>query len=118
LDEHDTLDKMVRAQPDSIQGYVPKSAAATELVDAIREVARGAVYLSGGWSTRTKPLTARERQILALVAAGNSNADIAAQLDVSTKTVEAHRRHIMRKLCITETAHLVRYAIRTGLLQA
>jgi DNA-binding NarL/FixJ family response regulator len=113
----DPQDKMAQVSPDSVHGYVPKSAACGDLIDAIREVARGAVYLSGGWTRRTKALTARERHVLQLVASGKSNSEIASLLGVSTKTVEAHRRHIMRKLRITETAHLVRYAIRAGLLQ-
>ena len=113
-----------------ISGYVLKTQAAPDLVQAIREVVRGAVYLSPGVSRavvdayRAKtdlppdPLTPREREVLQLVAEGKTTKQAASVLGVSTKTAESHRTRIMSKLDIHETAGLVRYAIRRGLIQA
>jgi two-component system, NarL family, response regulator NreC len=110
-------------------GYVLKSQAAAQLVRAIREVSRGSVYLSPGVSRvvveaslhRTElpadPLTVREREVLQLVAEGRTTKQIAKLLGVSAKTAESHRSRIMAKLEIHETAGLVRYAIRQGLIQ-
>jgi DNA-binding CsgD family transcriptional regulator len=63
------------------------------------------------------PLSARERQVLQLVGEGRSTKEVAVQLGVSVKTAESHRARLMRKLDIHETASLVRYAIRRGLIQ-
>ncbi len=63
------------------------------------------------------PLTSRERQVLQLVGEGKSSKDVANLLGISTKTAESHRSRIMQKLDIHETASLVRYAIRRGLVQ-
>ncbi len=106
-----------------------KSQAADDLVHAIREVCSGAVYLSPSISravvdaylsrtyVSTDPLSARERQVLQLVGEGKSTKDVAVQLGISVKTAESHRARLMRKLDIHETASLVRYAIRRGLIQ-
>jgi DNA-binding NarL/FixJ family response regulator len=64
------------------------------------------------------PLTPREREVLQLVAEGRTSKEAASVLGVSTKTAESHRTRIMTKLDIHETAGLVRYAIRRGLIQA
>jgi DNA-binding NarL/FixJ family response regulator len=110
-------------------GYVLKSQAAAQLVRAIQEVSRGSIYLSPGVShvvveaslQKTKPpgdpLTDRERQVLQLVAEGRTTKQIGKLLGVSAKTAESHRTRIMAKLEIHETASLVRYAIRQGLIQ-
>src|SRR5256712_2755556 len=111
-----------------IRGYVLKSQAVTDLVRAVQEVSRGAVYLSPGVSGavveayRTKkdlrdPLTPRERTVLQLVAEGKSTKEVASLLGLSVKTAEYHRNSVMRKLDIHETASLVRYAIRRGLIE-
>jgi len=112
-----------------ISGYVLKSQAAEDLVQAIREVMRGSMYLSPGVSRavvdayRAKtdlppdPLSPREREVLQLVAEGKTTKEVAAILGVSVKTAESHRTRIMEKLDIHETASLVRYAIRRGLIQ-
>jgi len=63
-------------------------------------------------------LTTREREIVQLIAEGNSNKKIALLLDISVKTVETHRSAAMRKLTIRSTAELVRYAVRNKLIQA
>jgi len=110
------------------RGYVVKTQAAEDLISAIREILRGETYLSPGVAASVvdavlestneaaDPLTARERQILQLVAEGNTTKEIARLLNVSFKTAESHRNHIMKKLDIHEVAGLVRYAIRQGLL--
>lgn len=112
-----------------IRGYVVKRQAASELVQAIREVANGAVYLSPSISAAVvqaylhktelpaDPLTRRERQVLQLVAEGKTTKEVAQLLGISTKTAESHRTRMMAKLDIHETASLVRYAIRRGLIQ-
>jgi DNA-binding NarL/FixJ family response regulator len=124
--EHAYLAEALRA---GARGYVLKSRGAVELVEALREVARGGVYLSPGLSREmaesylngdkpgASPLSARERQVLQLVAEGKSTKEVAAVLFISHKTVESHRQRIMSKLDIHETASLVRYAIRSGLIQ-
>jgi len=113
-----------------IRGYVLKTQATTDLVNAINEVLSGAIYLSPGISETiikaymTKQsfqadiLTDRERQVLQLIAEGNTSKKIATMLGLSTKTAESHRSRIMQKLDIHETAGLVRYAIRRRLIVA
>jgi DNA-binding NarL/FixJ family response regulator len=112
-----------------IKGYVLKSQAAVELVQAIREVSRGLTYLSPGISravvdaylAKTElppdPLTVRERQVLQLVAESRTTKEIARHLGISVKTADSHRTRIMRKLNIHTTAGLVRHAVHTGLIQ-
>ena len=113
-----------------LRGYVIKTQAAADLVQAIREVLRNAVYLSPGISRAvieaylsktdipSDPLTPREREVLQLVAEGKTTKEIASTLGLSVKTADTHRSKIMRKLEIHDTAGLVRYAIRRGLVQA
>jgi DNA-binding NarL/FixJ family response regulator len=110
------------------RGYVVRTQAAADLVLAIHEVSRGSIYLSPSVSgivveayltlsdTPSDPLTPRERQVLQLVAEGRKTREIAELLGVSVKTAESHRVHIMGKLGIRQTAGLVRYAIRQGLI--
>jgi two-component system, NarL family, response regulator NreC len=110
------------------KGYVVRTQAAADLVLAIHEVSRGAIYLSPSVSgivveayltlsdTPSDPLTPRERQVLQLVAEGRKTREIAELLGVSVKTAESHRVRIMGKLGIRQTAGLVRYAIRQGLI--
>ena len=64
------------------------------------------------------PLTQRERQVLQLIAEGHTTKNVAVVLGISVKTAESHRTKLMQKLEIHETAGLVRYAIRSGLIQA
>jgi two-component system response regulator NreC len=113
-----------------IRGYVLKTRAAEELVQAIRDVSKGLTFLSSGISQAVvdaflskeigakEPLTARELQVLQLVAEGKSTKEAAAILNITFKTADSHRTRIMDKLNIHETASLVRYAIRRGLIQA
>ena len=62
-----------------------------------------------------EPLTSRERQVLQLIAEGKLNREIAAMLDISVRTVENHRAKVMKKLKLSKTADLVRYAIQQGI---
>lgn len=112
-----------------VRGYVLKKQAAADLVRAIREVSGGGVYLSPGISAavveavrspqapQEKPLTAREREVLQLVAEGKTTKEIAVLLGVSVKTADAHRTRLMQKLDIHDIAGLTRYAIRHGIIQ-
>jgi DNA-binding NarL/FixJ family response regulator len=120
---------VVEAFRSGIRGYVLKTQVADDLVRAIREVAGGSSYVSPGVSqalidasrgecpTPSSALTPRERQVLQLVAEGKSSKEIAQLLDVSVKTVDTHRGHVMDKLGIHELANLVRCAIRLGLIE-
>ena len=114
-----------------VKGYVLKSEAATVLVEAIREVYRGSAYLSPGISryavdsallktkgeTPAEILSPRELQVLQLIAEGNTTRSIAEQLSLTVKTAESYRTGLMAKLDIHETAGLVRYAVRRGLVK-
>jgi DNA-binding NarL/FixJ family response regulator len=110
------------------RGYVLKLQAADDLITALQQVEEGGVYLSPGVSNtlleayrdntkvNSDSLTLRERQVLQLVAEGNTTREIANILSVSVKTADSHRTRLMKKLDIHETAGLVRYAIRRGLI--
>lgn len=113
-----------------LRGYVIKTQAAADLIRAIHEVQQNAAYLSPGISRTlvdaylsgtdipADPLSPREREVLQLVAEGKTTKEVAQVLGISVKTAETHRTKLMRKLEIHETAGLVRYAIRRGLVQA
>jgi len=130
LTQHDEDQYVTEALRASVKGYVLKSQAANDLVHAIQEVCRGSVYLSPNISRAVvdaylsktydsgDPLTGRERQVLQLVGEGKSTKEVAVHLGISVKTAESHRARLMKKLDIHETASLVRYAIRRGLIQA
>jgi two-component system, NarL family, response regulator NreC len=122
---------VVEALNAGVKGYVLKSEAATTLVEAIREAYRGNAYLSPGISrfavdscllkTRgdspAEILSPRELQVLKLIAEGNTTRVIAGELKLTVKTAESYRTGLMAKLDIHETAGLVRYAVRRGLVQ-
>ncbi|MEJ2721979.1 MAG: response regulator transcription factor [bacterium] len=110
-------------------GYVVKSRAYEDLVRAIREVLAGNMYLSPevtpgvvdthfASSKKANPafatLTAREREVLQLLAEGKTTKWIASELTISVKTVETHRRNIMEKLDLHSVAELTKYAVREG----
>ena len=130
LTQHDEDQYVTEALRAGVKGYVLKNQAADDLLYAIREVCRGSVYLSPSISRTVveaylskthvpaDPLSGRERQVLQLVGEGRSTRDVALQLGISVKTAESHRARLMKKLDIHETASLVRYAIRRGLIQA
>ena len=129
LTQHDEPQYVSAALKSGVKGYVLKSQITADLVQAIHQVLRGQVYLSPGisgavmaaYKSKTElpadPLTSRERQVLQLIAEGKSTKDVAALLGVSVKTAESHRSRLMQKLDIHETATLVRYAVKHGLVQ-
>jgi len=129
LTRHDEDQYVIEALRAGIRGYVLKNQAATDLVLAIQQVSRGQVYLSPGISSIVvdaylsksslpdDPLSAREHEVLQLIAEGKATKDIAVILGISVKTAESHRSRLMQKLDIHETASLVRYAVRRGLVQ-
>lgn len=129
LTQHEEEQYIHEALQAGVRGYVLKSQAASDLVHAIQQVCRGGFYLSPGVSQavvqayRSKsdkpsdPLSGRERQVLQLIAEGRSTKDVASLLGISVKTAESHRSRLMQKLDIHETASLVRYAVRRGLVQ-
>jgi DNA-binding NarL/FixJ family response regulator len=143
LSMHGTPAHVAQALRAGVVGYVLKDAAADELPVLLRAVMRGETYLSPAISRHVVDgflgragngrdgsgdrdgaapapgadgLTSRQREILQLVAEGQSTKDIAQLLDLSVKTVETHRGQIMERLGIHDLAGLVRYAIRTGLV--
>jgi DNA-binding NarL/FixJ family response regulator len=115
-------------------GYITKVSAGEHLLSAIRAVLRGEQYLcpdttmemalavpgdnDAPGTVPASSLGARERQVLQLVVAGHSSAQIAVQLQMAPPTVEVHRRNIMRKLDLHSVADLTQYAIRNGLAAA
>ena len=118
-----------------IRGYVLKTRTADELLRSIEEVSHGRTYFSpeiahivaelvvepysyGGSVRRASQLTDRERQVVTLIAEGNSTKEVAARLGISVKTADCHRTRIMDKLNVHQTANLVRYAIRQGFVEA
>jgi DNA-binding NarL/FixJ family response regulator len=105
------------------RGYMLKSAIDVDLVGAIRSVADGQRFIGSGLKYVTqeqddelKKLTAREKQVLQLIAQGKSNKDIARLLELSVNTVSVHRANLMEKMNIHRTAELVLFAIRKGLI--
>jgi len=115
-------------------GYVPKRAAPEELLSAIRIAASGEVYLYPSLAkllvkdfvthgqieekkTALNGLTDRQQEVLAMLAEGATNAEIAEKLHISPKTVASHRENIMQKLNLHSRTELVKYAIRKGLIQ-
>ena len=117
-------------------GFLEKQTSAEVLTKAIHEVAKGRSYYSPSIAKRlpsdpNKPrgrdglikvkgtkLTSRETEVLQLVAEGSANKQVAAALNISIKTVEKHRQHVMDKLNIHETAGLTRYAIAQGIIES
>ncbi len=115
-------------------GYLTKASADRDLMEAIRVVARGEVYLparattlllrqyrrveeEGGDGQGLRDLSAREREVLALTAEGFSSAEIGRKLFISPKTVDTYRGRIMQKLGLNHRSELVRFALRVGLLR-
>ena len=134
LTMYDDQDYLFQAMNAGGSGYLLKDSPPLELVQAIREVSKGGTHLNGrmlsylvsDFRTRTTndtnrsprfdALTARERHVLKVLAEGMSVKEIAADLNLSVKTVEAHKFNLMRKLDIHNKAHLVQYAIQKKLI--
>jgi DNA-binding NarL/FixJ family response regulator len=133
LSAHANEEYVIRALRGGAAGYMLKDAATAELQLAIGSVAQDKTYLSpsisrpvidsylervGGQLSPLEQLTARQREILQLIAEGKNTKEIASDLDISFKTVESHRLQLMERLNIHDIPGLVRYAIRTGLVSS
>ena len=129
LSMYDNHEYVTEAIQSGAAGYLIKDAAVSELALALAAVERGDTYLSPSVSrklaqafvTRSEPaqqsvLTARQTEVLCLVARGYSSKEVARHLNLSVKTVETHRAQIMERLDIRDLAGLVRYAIRNDLV--
>jgi DNA-binding NarL/FixJ family response regulator len=125
-----------RMNETGVAGFLEKQTSAEVLAKAIIEVAKGGRYFSpaivkrmrdqqsmplsreGVRQPKANRLTAREAEVLQLVAEGAANKQVAAELGISIKTVEKHRQHLMDKLNIHDTAGLTRYAIAAGVIES
>ena len=131
LSMHQNEEYVRQALRHGASAYLLKDAAPMELEQAIAAVLRGETYLSPAVSSgvlsdyvqrlrsdepAANPLTPRQREVLQLIAEGQSTKEIARRLDLSVKTVDTHRSQLMKQLDIHEVAGLVRYAMRTGLV--
>jgi DNA-binding NarL/FixJ family response regulator len=141
LTMHDSEDYFLQALRAGAAGYIVKKAAPTELQTAITTVAQGGVFLYPGlakalvhaYLMQSSPssvqagegpnlaqelrvLTPRELEIVTLVAEGYTNQAIANRLTLSIKTVQSHRANVMEKLGLRDITHLVRFALRHGLI--
>ena len=132
LSMHASESYVLEALRNGASGYVLKDAGATELVEAVRQVARGRYYMSRpisepamlayvekARSTRIdiyQALTHREREVLHLTVEGHTSTQIGARLSISARTVETHRNNVLRKLNVHSQRELIVYAKRRGLL--
>ena len=116
-------------------GYLLKQSAANDLIEAVREIAKGNAFFSPSVlkrllefyratclkgrppNRRNEQLTSREQEVLQLVAEGQLNKQIAGTLSISVKTVEKHRQQLMNKLKIHDIAGLTRYAVARGVVE-
>ncbi len=134
LTQHESREYLTRFLKAGAAGYVLKKAAGPELIAAIRAVAAGQAVLHpavtaeviDGYLKTFRPgpgeaayeaLTERERQVLKLIAEGQTSKEIARALDLSVKTVITHRTNLMQKLGLHNRAELVKYAVRLGVIQ-
>jgi DNA-binding NarL/FixJ family response regulator len=132
LSMHDDHTLVEKALCSGAIGYVLKETATEDIVEAITSVYEGRPFLSEGIARfvsedfygkrsayikyeRIIELTAKERQVLQLIAEGYSNREVAKRMDLSPNTIHVHRNNIMRKLNIHRQAELIRYAIKEGL---
>ena len=129
LSMHDDEHYLFEALKAGASGYVLKREADQDLVEAVHAVGRGEAFLTNAaersiirqWMADGPgpviPLTPREEEVVKLIAEAHTNAQIAALLHVSEKTVESHRANVLRKLGMRDRVELVRYAIRRGLIE-
>ena len=125
LSMHDSPEYISTALSHGAIGYILKDVPTEEIHTAIETVMAGKQYLCTGAkgslqptiSDGREPLTSREQTILLELAQGQSNKDVANSLNISVRTVETHRKNIKRKLGISSTAGLTRYALEHGVLQ-
>jgi DNA-binding NarL/FixJ family response regulator len=133
LSAHANEEYVIRALRSGASGYMLKDAATVELELLIKSVAQGDIYLSpsisgtvidsyvegaSGESSPLEQLTTRQREILQMIAEGKNTREIASTLEISVKTVEAHRLQLMARLDIHDVPGLVRYAVRNGIVDA
>ncbi|MGV6811057.1 MAG: response regulator transcription factor [Brevirhabdus sp.] len=125
LSMHDSAEYISTALNHGARGYILKDVPTDDIKTAIDTVMRGEIYMCHGAEAALtpktldgrEPLTSREQTILLELAQGKSNKEVAAALDISVRTVETHRKNIKRKLGISSTAGLTRYAMEHGVLQ-
>lgn len=124
LSMHDTPEYITTALSHGARGYVLKDVPTDEIKTAIDAVMSGEKYLCTGAEGALEPqpgsreqLTNREQTVLLQLAQGKSNKEVAIELDISVRTVETHRKNLKRKLGISSTAGLTRYALEHGVLQ-
>lgn len=125
LSMHDSPEYISTALSHGARGYILKDVPTEEIYTAIKTVMAGAEYMCTGAQGSLQPkisdgretLTSREQTILLELAQGQSNKDVANTLNISVRTVETHRKNIKRKLGISSTAGLTRYALEHGVLQ-
>jgi len=135
LSAHSDDEYIERMNAAGVAGFLEKQTSAEILTKAIREVAVGKTFFSpsiakrmhqdhntlrsrdGSPKVHSRSLTARESEVLQLVAEGSANKQVASELGISIKTVEKHRQQLMDKLNIHDTAGLTRYAISTGVIE-
>lgn len=125
LSMHDSPEYISTALSHGARGYILKDVPTDEIKTAIETVMAGEKYMCTGAKGSLQPktsdgretLTSREQTILLELAQGQSNKDVANTLDISVRTVETHRKNIKRKLGISSTAGLTRYALEHGVLQ-
>lgn len=129
LTMHSDADLATEAFRAGASGYLLKQSAGEELITAIHTVLQGRVYLTpliqqevleafmkAGSDKASVELTARQREVLQLVAEGRTMKEIASTLNVSTRTVESHKYDLMEKLGLQTTAELIQYAIKRGIV--
>jgi len=133
---HETERIIIDVLEAGARGIVLKSDAGDNIVAAVESIARGRRFFTSRVAEtvmeayfaksavtgdtearRPAPLTAREREVIQLLAEGKSNKEVADRLDISDRTAEGHRGEIMKKLKLGSFAELVRYAIRNGIIQ-
>jgi len=133
LTMHKFEEFVTKALQAGVKGYVLKDNALEELIKCIKTVYDDNVFLSNSvtklvvqgfvsglrekYDVQTEPLSSREREVLQLLAEGQSNKDISAALNLSIKTVETHRANIMHKLGLKNIADLVLYAVRNHMIE-
>jgi DNA-binding NarL/FixJ family response regulator len=127
------IDRMIAI---GASGFVIKQSSAQILATAVREVLKGNIFFSADIAKRLEKknkkslssagvvknknfrLSSREAEVLQLIAEGKANKEMAGELEISIKTVEKHRQHLMEKLNIHDTAGLTRYAISAGIIES
>ena len=136
LSSHTDVAYISAATESGAAGFLLKQASSGELSDGIREINKGRIFFgplvakllpepqrrllhrAGRPKPRNGRLTSREMEVLQLIAEGNANKEIAAELGIRVKTVEKHRENLMRKLNRHDTASLTRYAIGAGIIES